>query len=158
MMTFQLADSSAGPATSVVPDQPTATTPTSVSGVTLQMYLAKRIAPNAVLVVFALVAPTGISQEGIYASLSANGGGVDATVSGVALLDPTGLKEYLPYMGDPSNDRTCVCSNLFNSSAGLTSGNTPTYFAAVLAAPPESVQTVSFVTGLGTIPNVTLSQ
>ena len=155
-MTFQLADAAAGSVTSVVPDQPLATTPTTVSGVTLQFYVARRLDPNAVLVVFAVVAPNGTDRANVVLALSATGGGTQASVSGVSILDPVGLKQYLPYMANPNQDGTCVCSDTFDSDIGQTSGPTPVYLAAVLAAPPPTVSEVSFVTGLGTIPNVTL--
>lgn len=160
-MTFRLAASSAGPLTASVPRRPLATTPTSITGTTLQLYEAKRISGGAVLVVFALVAPANADRANVIGALSVNGGGSQASVSGVALLDTTGLKEYLPYMGDPTKDGTCVCSDSIDSDIGMGSQSTrvvTTYYAAVLSAPPASVDTVSFVTGVGTIPDVTLSR
>lgn len=161
-MTFRLAASTAGPVTASVPRHPVATTPTTITGTTLQLYEAKRLSGDAVLVVFALVAPANADRASVIGALSANGGGSSASVSGVALLDTTGLKEYLPYMGNPSEDGTCVCSNSIDSDIGMGSNQSTepvtTYYAAVLSAPPASVNTVSFVTGLGTIPDVTLSR
>lgn len=156
-MTFRMANS-ARPVKSLVPKSPLASTPTSVPGVTLQLYLVQRISTKAVLIVFAVIAPSGTDRGSVIFSLGANGQTLGATVSGVSLLDPTGLKQYLPYMANPTKDETCVCTDLFDSKVGETSGPTPIYFAAVVAAPPETTHTVSFVTGLGTIPNVTLTK
>ncbi|MDQ2729535.1 MAG: hypothetical protein M3Y91_17110, partial [Actinomycetota bacterium] len=136
--------------------------PTSVPGVDLEVYELQRESPQAVLVVFALhvVGSSSIgigdqtsTQEELDANLGTVGGGPGA-VSGVSIVDLTGLKQYLPYMSDPTVDSTCLCSqNQFNSAD---SGDVD-YFAAVVAAPPAGVTTVSFQTGLGTIGNLPLS-
>ncbi|MDQ2726741.1 MAG: hypothetical protein M3Y91_02495, partial [Actinomycetota bacterium] len=53
-MTFQLADSKAGPANANIPSKPMGSTPTSVPGVDPEVYELQRESPQAVLVVFAL--------------------------------------------------------------------------------------------------------
>lgn len=159
-MSFQLADSSTGPVNAEVPSQPISSVPSSVDGVTLQLYLARRQTPGAVAVVFALQVNTtgqGISRvSSIQHSLSANTSNSNQTVSNVALLDPAGLKEYQTFMADPRQDATCLCRALpfgdgFNSSGEVF------YYAALVAAPPSDVTSVSVVTGMGTFANVKLS-
>jgi hypothetical protein len=165
-MHFTLASDTTGTVTAQVPAQPLGTTPTTFPGVTLQVYTAKRIGSNAVLVVFAFEltgqAPSVTLEGGIAQSLDANygvhpngngpTGDVDA-VSAVSLFDPVGLKEYLPYMADPSNDATCLCSNM--NGAPFDQDGT-VYLAAVVAAPPAG-RTVSFVTGVGTVTGITVN-
>jgi len=162
-MKFQLADASTGPVNAEVPSQPIGSTPTSIPGITLQLYLAKRQNPGAVLVVFALeVDATGVTSLGVSPgpirgglSATADESNTDASVSGVALLDPAGLKKYETFMADPRNDISCLCSLVEPGFSNINPGTR--YFAALVAAPPPSVTSVSFVTGLGTIGNVTLS-
>lgn len=162
-MRFDLGDRQFGPVTAQVPAEPLATTPTTVPGVTLKLYVAERAGGDAVLVVFALDAPAGGIPVGtetqMAEALSSNTSGADRNpldaVSGVSLFDPVGLKQYLTYMADPANDETCLCT-VGLSGYNYMPGNN--YFAALLAAPPGNVTSVSFVTGLGTIGHVTLSR
>jgi len=169
-MKFQLAADSTGPVNAEVPSQPIGSTPTSINGIALQLYLAKRQSTGAVLVVFALQmdasARSHLNSESVPLGLSANAdpkfGGTltKASVSGVALLDPAGLKKYETYMSNSSDDATCLCSLVGpgTSGSGVAGASaTTSYYAALVAAPPPSVTSVSFVTGLGTIGNVTLS-
>ncbi len=164
-MGFQLADTSSGPVSADVPSQPIGSTPTTIPGVTLQLYVVKRQDPGAVLVVFALqvdasavarLLPTG---GAVRAALSSNGDSIQPvnSVSGVALLDPAGLKDYETFMIDPSKDPTCLCSLVDPSfpTSNIMPGTR--YFAALVAAPPPGVTKVSFVTGLATIGNVTIT-
>ena len=174
-MTFQLADSSSGPVNAEIPSQPIASVPSSVGGMTLQLYLAKRQPPGAVLVVFALqidqAGATALNgQNTLQDALSSGVAGdlgsenqaisnnIHPSVSAVALLDPSGLKEYQTFMSNPSDDSTCLCSALDPITGGT---NTPAagihYLAALVSGPPTNVKSVSFVTGLGTIGNVTIS-
>lgn len=167
-MRFQLADTSKGSVNAEIPDQPIGSVPSNIAGITLQLYLAKRQDPGAVLVVFALqISPPGVttldgSDLGVVEALSANydtapENRLQASVSEVGLLDPAGLKEYETFMADPSRDGTCLCSLI---DPGLNNGtiNPGTYyFAAFVAAPPPSVTSVSFVSGLGSIGNAKVS-
>ncbi len=103
---------------------------------------------------------SGSTAHAMTQGLSANASntvsnGANATVSGGSLFDPTGLKEYQTFMSNPAIEQTCLCSQIepgVPSSTGTTS-----YFAALVSAPPASVTSVSFVTGLGTIAGVPLS-
>ena len=157
-MQFALAAASTGPVTAQVPSQPIGSTPSTIPGVTLQLYVLKRINPNAVLAVFALDIQSSVENAALPAKLieplDANWGssGDVQSVSAVSLFDPTGLKEYLPYMANPKDDTTCMCSNVATAfgDAGVS------YAAALLAAPASSVTSASFVTGLGTIANAPL--
>lgn len=148
-----------------MPTQPTASTPTTIPGVTLQVYVAERAEPRAVLVVFALqVDASGASTVNanglaLFQGLSANylngtSNSITPSVSGVAMFDPSGLKLYETYMADPSTDSSCLCSRIDNTYAGNKPGTY--YFAALVAARRATVTSISFVTGLGTIPNVAL--
>lgn len=167
-MRLKLADASAGPVSAEVPSQPIGSAPTSIPGMTLDLYLVKRARPGAVLVVFGLTLNTtaataihgnpsqvvqGLSQN--YLSGTANA--IAPAVSGVALLDPAGLKEYETFMGNPNYDSTCLCSQIDPGLAGLSTSPGTYYYAAMVAAPPAGVTSVSFVTGLGTIASVPLS-
>jgi hypothetical protein len=151
------------PVTTTVPTQPIGVVSTSYPGVQLRLYALRRLGPEAALAVYGLyVEPgTGIgvgTQVSIEEAMSVGGlppGGAQAALSNVSLVDPVGLKQYLTYQTRPGNPNTCVCS-LFPSVSTLDSGTT-SYFAAVTSAPPASVTSVSFVTGLGTIGNVSLS-
>lgn len=165
-MRFALGDRQFGSVTSLVPAKPLGTTPTFVPGLTLQLFVVKRVSRSAVLVVFALGVPAGIpvgTETQVDEALSDGGNTISApdrsnawdAVSGVSLFDPLGLKQYQTYMADPANDDTCLCS-IGLSGYNFMPGNN--YFAALLAAPPAKVKSVSFVTGLGTIGDVTLSQ
>jgi hypothetical protein len=164
LMQFKLADDSTGPVTAQVPRQPIGTTPASINGVTLELYLAKRVQPGAVLVVFALkfgpsASTSGSTADAMTEGLSADSGSPSSidnpSVSGVSLFDPTGLKEYQTFMSNPAVDLTCLCSQI---QPGVPySAPSTSYFAALVAAPPASVTSVSFVTGLGTIADVPLS-
>jgi hypothetical protein len=159
-MRFTLAAAATGPVAVRVPNQPVGSTPSTIRGVTLQLYVAKRITANAILAVFALNIQSSVENASLPGTLirplDANWGSNNSnvqSVSAVSLFDPTGLKEYLPYMANPKDDATCMCSNIASAfgDAGVS------YMAALLAAPPSSVTSVSFVTGLGTIANVPLS-
>jgi hypothetical protein len=161
-MHFTLASATTGAVTAQVPARPIGSTPTTFPGVTLQVYLAKRISTNAALVVFTLrlegSAPS-IGLEGSLAqSLDANhgsggpGGNIDA-VSAVSLFDPVGLKEYQPYMANPSDNATCLCSNM----AGAPFDQDGTVYLAAMVAPPPAGRTVSFVTGLRTVAGIPVS-
>lgn len=156
LTSFKLADPSGPSVSAILPSKPLASTPTDVTGVTLQLYLAQRVQPNVVEVVFSVTgASSGDDQNEVQADLSTNATDNVLATSNVALLDPVGLKEYQPFMADPTNDSTCLCSD---TDLWLGNSPAPVYFAALLAAPPPSVQTVSFESGLGSIPNVTLTK
>lgn len=164
-MRFELGDRQFVPVTTQVPAKPLATTRTFVPGVTLQLYVAQRVGRDAVLVVFALDVPgEGINvdtETQMDEALSSAGSDTTGernpwdSVSGVSLFDPAGLKQYQTYMADPANDDTCLCTIGLSGYNFLPGSN---YFAALLAAPPGSVKSVSFVTGLGTVGDVTLSR
>lgn len=159
-MQFNLA-ASTSPVSVEVPSQPIGTTPTSVPGATLALYVAKRTGANAVLLVFAVnitpsTADNGDLTGNVQSGLDANANSGDFTAaSGVSLFDPTGLKQYLTYMSNPQDNKTCLCTALngvFNNG-----GPGTRYMAALVAAPPASVTSASFVTPLGTIANVPIS-
>ena len=159
-MSFRLADSSGGPVTTKVPATPIASTPSSLGGMTLQLYVAQRADPGAALVVFALQLRSARNYywQTVSSALSANGSQEgSATVSGVSLLDTAGLKEYETFMAKPSDDATCLCSSVGESGVTNNPSSGVYYFAALVAAPPASVTSVSFVTGMGSIANVSLS-
>lgn len=161
-MHFRLADASSGPVVTSVPPRPLAATPSSVPGVVLQLYVAQRVGTRAVLLVFALDVHGSEAHDsfGVFTyamGLSVNSGSVgescgSCAVSAVSLLDPVGLKEYQPFMSNPANDQTCLCSAI--GPAHLKSGEL--YFAALVAAPPSSVHSVTFLTKMGSIGNVHL--
>jgi hypothetical protein len=158
-MRFRLADASAGPVSAEVPGTPIGSTPTSVPGVTLQLYVARRVGPQAVLVVFGLATTKPVVSGGeedydLSEGLSANPVEANISVSEVSLFDPAGLNEYETYMVNPDIDATCLCS-AFDRGPGLPD-DTVTYYAALVAAPPADVTSVSFVTGVGTISDVPL--
>ncbi|HEY5316490.1 MAG TPA: hypothetical protein VIJ20_00815 [Solirubrobacteraceae bacterium] len=157
-MSFRLADASTGPIAAEVPSQPISSTPTSIAGVTLQLYVVRRVPPGAVLVVFALQTSAAAASVGLEGSIAQavstnDDNSTENTVSGVSLFDPAGLKEYETYMVNPSNDSTCLCTTLSGAPFDQAGTN---YEAALVAAPPSGVTSVSFVTGLGTIANVAL--
>ncbi len=141
-MTFQLAGTSV-PVVTKVPDQPIASMASSIAGITLQLYVVQRAQPGAVLVVSALkVDPSAASigtetnvEEGLSFNL-ATAGAFGHTVSGVALLDPAGLKEYETFMADPAKDTTCLCSVLGGQNFDSEQQTVTNYEAALVAAPP----------------------
>ncbi|MBO0767092.1 MAG: hypothetical protein J2O48_00260 [Solirubrobacterales bacterium] len=92
-------------------------------------------------------------------ALSANGADEsDASVSGVSIVDPAGLKQYKTFMSKPSEDSTCLCSDTGSPFFVNSSPAAGTYMlAALVAAPPSNVKTVSVVTGLGSFANVPLT-
>jgi len=143
-----------------VPSQPLGSTPTTIPGVDLRLYVVRRLSANAAVVVFSLYTKPGASNINPIAAMngvSSNGFAAQgASVSDASLVDLNGLKQYLTYMSDPTKDSTCVCSYLPNSDATFVPGKAA-YFAAVTAAPPPGVTTVSFVIGLGTVAGVPLS-
>lgn len=68
--------------------------------------------------------------------------------------------DYQTYMIDPTKDLSCLCSALqpvATALSGSSPSTQPSYLAALIAAPPPDVASVSFVTGLATIGKVTLS-
>lgn len=158
--TFQLADATA--VTADVPAQPVATVPSSIPGVTLQLYAAQRQGNGAVLVVFAVdLSPSAASSgkkldiiQALDLDYSSDSSGTE-TANNVAVVDAAGLKEYETFNPTPNNPATCLCSN----TGGLSWHDPgPAYLAALVAAPPASAHTVSVVTGLGSFGNVTLTQ
>jgi hypothetical protein len=157
-MHFALADAAAGPVTVQVPSTPIGTEPTDEAGLTLELFVAQRVDPRTVEVVFALHAASGwnfAQGTSVERGLSANGGVGTTAVSAVALFDPGSMKEYLTYMAKPSDDTTCLCSQV-----DVYSFNNPpetAYYAALIAAPPAGDNRVSFVTGLATIADVNLT-
>ena len=159
-MQFSLADASTGPVTTEVPAQPIGSTPSTMPGVTLQLYVLRRVSANAVLAVFALNIQGSVVNAALSGTLveplDANWGSNNnvESVSAVSLFDPAGLKEYLPFMANPRDDTTCLCSNI--AAGGVFNSAGTFYMAALLAAPPSTVTSLSFVTGLGTIANVPL--
>jgi hypothetical protein len=97
---------------------------------TLDLYLVKRARPGAVLVVFGLTLnataataihgnPSQVVQGLSQNYLSGTANAIAPAVSGVALLDPAGLKEYETFMGNPNYDSTCLCSQIDPGLAGL---------------------------------------
>lgn len=163
-MHFRLANTSAGRVTAEIPTQPIDSMPSSIAGVTLKLYLVKR-QHDAVLVVFALqVDPSAASiglESSIDQALSYNASSTFAanpieTVSNVGLVDPVGLKEYLPFMSDPKKDTTCLCSTLSGGPYDEEHRTVTNYLAAIVAAPPPSVKSVAFVSGMGSFANVPL--
>ena len=142
-----------------VPEKPLGSTPSTLPSVELEAYLVERRGA-AVTVVFALhnrggtaaAVGTLLGEEGLF----------DRTVGGVSLLDPAGLKQYLTLRpadalkrGGVGRSGPCACSSTtFNEvDAGAR-----VYFAASVAAPPDDVEQVSFVTSLGTVPGLTITR
>lgn len=157
-MHFRLASTSAGRVTVEIPTQPIDSMPSSIAGVTLKLYLVKR-QHDAVLVVFALqVDPSAASiglESSIDQALSYNASSTFAA-NPIGLVDPVGLKEYLPFMGDPKKDTTCLCSTLSGGPYDEEHRTVTNYLAAIVAAPPPSVKSVAFVSGMGSFANVPL--
>lgn len=160
-MRFRLV-ADAQPLTASVPDQPIGTTPSNFPGLQLRLYVARRLSADAALVVFGVYTEPGVNQNNIDTlsvmnSVSANGyTSQGAAVSSASLVDPVGLKQYLVYMSNPSVDSTCVCSLMPNDQEVFTPGKV-SYFAAVTAAPPPGVSSVTFSIGMGSIGPVPLS-
>ena len=165
-MRFRLADAATGPVTTRVPSQPIGSTPTSVAGLTLNLYVVQRSGPQAVLLVFGLVSSRPVGDEAsqtdndIWEGLSANyyngvGNSESPSVSGVSLLDSANLKQYLTYNAHPDVDADCLCSAL-SRNISFRPGAVE-YFAALVAAPPAGASSLSFVSGLGSIGDVQLS-
>jgi hypothetical protein len=96
---------------------------------------------------------TTVDQDMSFGGLP--GGDTQSAMSNVSLVDPVGLKQYLTYTAQPSAPNMCVCSLAPDISAY--NRGALSYYAAVTSAPPPSVTSVSFVTGIGTIGNVSLS-
>lgn len=160
-MSFQLA-ADTQPIAANVPSQPIGTTPTSFAGLQLRLYVLHRLGPQAALVIYGFYTAPGTTigvgdeteiQQAMSATGLSNSG--ETALSDVSLVDPVGLKQYLVYQAQPTNPATCVCSLFPNVS--IFQPGTTTYFAAVTSAPPPGVSSVSFVTGLGTIGNVSMS-
>lgn len=167
-----LADDAVGTITTMIPKRPLVTAATIRPGITLRLYEAKRLSPAlvksiapviaphlGVLVIFSISAPSSDSYEAVETSLTSGYSSQVESVSGVYLLDTASLKEYLPYMADPSDDSTCLCTSDYDSFTRINDNNPPAqvYMASVIAAPPVSVKTVSLVSQLATIPGVTLT-
>jgi hypothetical protein len=147
------------PLTVDVPDEPLATAGASLAGSQLEVYLAEREG-QAVTVVFGL---RQIRETSEPSSISSTLGEAtfDNTVGGVSLLDQAALKQYLVLRplgaaeastgGQPG---PCACSGTLGVDLEL---NEVVYFAASIAAPPASTTKVSFVTPVGTVPGLTLT-
>jgi len=157
-MRFQLAAVGYPAVAASLPGQPLGTSGSAISGLDLEVWLLQRSGSHAMLVVFALHnpgserVPTGITAAAL--SANHNSAGSTNTVSGVSAVDGSGLKQYLPFMVRPGDDQTCVCSDIQLNDYGPGERD---YYAALLAAPPSDVRTLTVVTGLGSVPNVPLS-
>lgn len=184
-MTFHF--SSGGTSQSVsIPPQPIGTSPTTAQGITFQVWVLKRVQPNAVLAVFGPSITRAAGQD-TGASDAVLGGIADPMVGGdhaddqIGLLDVGGLKEFQVYENTSGSPlyyvTTCLCTkasgggNEFewssssspgggdNSGAGAQSGGNAKSFlmAALITAPPANVNKVTVVTGFAEIPDLPIS-
>jgi hypothetical protein len=163
---FELAAARGQPVTANVPDKPIASTRSSIPGVVLEVFTVQRQGDGSAVLVFGLrntrSRSLGESEtEDMLGPLSAmyakTGLTTGYTVSRVSLV--AGTMQYLPYMENPEDDSTCLCSAIpvnTVSDANLGPGQA-IQFAAVMAAPPREVGKVAVVTQLGSVPNVPLS-
>lgn len=148
-----------------MPDRPDRTAPSSMPGLELAVRALQRQGDGTAVLVLGLrntlSEPLGTSAtEDALGKLSAKYAKTSLTTgySASLLSLVAGTKQYLPYMADPNDDATCLCSALpLNDVADpeLAPGQ-ELEFAAVLAAPPRGVDQVAVVTPLGSLPNVTL--
>jgi hypothetical protein len=152
-MDFQMAAAGYPALRATLPPQPLGTSGSSVPGLDLEVWTLERSGSQAMLVVFALHNPgsTPVNTGTKSASLSANA--TDSSVSGVSAVDGSGLKQYLTFMLNPGDDKSCVCSLIHFDDYDPGQRD---YYAALLAAPPGGVKTLTVVTGLGSVPNVAL--
>lgn len=160
-MQFEFAAAGYPAMSASLPGQPVGTSGSSISGLDLEVWTLTRSGDRAMLLVIALHNPgtstvrTGVETGNLSAARnSSDRDAVAKTVSGISAVDGTGLKQYLPYMTNPADDDTCLCSafNRRDFSAGQRD-----HYAALLAAPPAGVKTVTVVTGLGSVANVPVS-
>ena len=181
-VSFKFASSSAGPETVSIPSQPLGTSPTTTQGITLQVWVLKRVQPNAVLAVFgpSITRAAGQSDSiGNDATSAVENGLEDSPTyndAQIGLLDVGALKEYQVYESDSSGS-PCLCtkaepgltfdwSSSSSSNQGNNSGTTPTQgggdsksflMAALVTAPPANVNKVTVITGFAQIPDLPIS-
>ncbi len=154
-MEFKLAAADYPAVTASLPGQPIALSGSSISGLDLEVWTLQRSGDRAMLLVFALhnpgsaTLPTGVKAEGLSAGNQRSG-----SVTGVSAVDGSGLKQYLPFMINPADERTCLCSLIDVDDFKPDQRN---FYAALLAAPPRNVKSLTVVTGIGSVPNVALS-
>ncbi len=158
-MQFQLAAAGYPMVSASLPGQPLGVSGSSISGLDLEVWSLARSGDKAMLVVIALhnlgssPVKTGTETGNLSASRDP-AKEVAKTVSGISAVDGSGLKQYLPYMVNPADDNTCLCSTFSTSDFTPDERN---YYAALLAAPPAGVKSMTVVTGLGSVANVPLS-
>ncbi len=148
--------------TAKVPSTPMASTPTTIKGLELQVYLVQRD-QQGVFVVFGLHNTTTADVANLSGTTLGENGAVDYTVGGVSLVDTAGLKQYLVLRPKDFADQEtaskpgpCACSQVPRPFLTFTADEVK-YFAAEIAAPPPNVSKLSFVTPLGTVPGLQVS-
>lgn len=159
--TFELAGYASR--TAKVPDAPIASTPTAIAGLELQVYLLQRD-QKGVLVVFALHNTGTGDLSDISGTSLGEGYSLDYTVGAVSLVDTAGLKQYLVLRPKDFADEAtvqhpgpCACSRTSGGNLSTFGANEVHYFAAEIAAPPPEVTKLSFVTPLGTVADLQVS-
>lgn len=126
-----------------LPDQPIAEVPSSVPGVTLELWRVVRI-DGGVHITFA-----GRSDDGTQVPINAFSTGTsDYSVAGLSFVDTAGLKRYL-VLETPDGD--CVCSSVPGIS--YEPGQRSFHFA-VVTAPPADVTSGVVDTPIGSFPGV----
>lgn len=139
-----------------LPDKPLGVVHTSISGLDLELWSLQR--ENKVVNVVVALHNTGSSALSSYLqvtqSLDEEGSQATNQLNNLGLLDTGALKEYKVFakVSDIGDVKDCLCSitDITSLKAGARS-----FYAAVVAAPPA--QKVTFVSGVGSISNVSIS-
>lgn len=140
-----------------VPSEPIATAPASTAGMAFELYSLKR-SGKVVNVVFAM---HNTGDEEVNARIATRDLDEDPDVlasnaSNVSLVDTKGLKEYRSFVTDETDGtrRNCLCSMTFDNSAVDNFGpDERQYFVVQVAAPPESVERVTVLAHVASLPD-----
>lgn len=154
-MKFDLQSDHAGPLAVNVPSAPVTTVHTSTKDLDFELYAAQR-SGKVVDIVFAL-RNTGQDTIGLgdpTTELDENPAITAHFASAIALVDDKGLKEYKTFR-ENGDEGACLCSETWSAVGG---GDLPAgkrrYYAAVVAAPPADVSTVTLKAGITDINDV----
>ena len=148
--------------TANLPASPLGTSKSIASGVDLKVWEAQRSA-GAVTVIFSLDevgSSVGVSdetdlEEGLTTNEPGNTSFPDGT-DNVSIFDPANLTDYETFCQVAGNGNLSNCLDSADDVFLNATGDSE-YFAAVVAAPPASVQTATFVSGVGSVPDIPIS-
>lgn len=156
-MKFDLAAADTDQLELSVPSKPIATAPASTAGMAFELYSLER-SGKVVNVVFAMHNTGDEEVEAKLATwdLDEDPGPLASNASNVSLVDTEGLKEYRSFITEEEDGTSsnCLCSITWDTGNEDNFGpDERQYFVVQVAAPPESVEQVTVLAHVASLPS-----